>query len=231
MVRPKLVAAGVTLRSQVNKRWPNRDKRTDGWIGNFEHQARASDHNPDRNGWVHAIDIDADLLGPNGGKEGRALAETLANQLRMYAASGQPGSERIKYIVYNKRIASGTYRKSFWEWRKGNWGHEHHIHVSFTAAAQNNGRRFPLPILLGGAWDGVTPAMEEVLKAQRNPLVRNAAVWRLANRLKDLGYYEGRVLPRGVQGYPRKAVARLQREISGASTGNYGPATHKAAFG
>jgi hypothetical protein len=38
-------------------------------------------------------------------------------------------------------------------------------------------------------------------------------------------------LPRGVQGYPRNAVANLQQAVSGQSTGNYGPATHEAAFG
>ncbi len=34
---PRLVAAGVTLRAQVNKRFPNRDKTSDGWIGDRAH--------------------------------------------------------------------------------------------------------------------------------------------------------------------------------------------------
>jgi hypothetical protein len=49
--------------------------------------------------------------------------------------------------------------------------------------------------------------------------------------LHDLGYYNGKVMPRGLQGYPRKAVANLQKAVSGKSTGTYGPATHAAAFG
>jgi hypothetical protein len=233
VARARLVAAGVTLRDQVNKRWPKRDKRSDGWIGDKAHSQRVSDHNPDRNGWVHAIDLDADLLGPNGGRPGRQQAEQFANELRAYAASNLPGANRIKYIVWNNRIASGTYRDRFWTWRSGNWGHTQHIHVSFTAAAQRDGRPFPLPILTGNApgWDGHVPPMENILAAQRNPLVRNAAVWRLAHRLRDLGHYRGTVLPRGVQGYPRNAVANLQQAVSGQSTGNYGPATHEAAFG
>lgn len=233
MARARLVEAGVTLREQINKRWPKRDKRSDGWIGDKAHSARASDHNPDRNGWVHALDIDADLLGPNGGPAGRAAAERLANELRIYAASGRPGSDRLKYIVFDNRIASGTYRDQYWTWRSGKWGHTAHIHVSFTSKGQTDKRPFPLPILSdpAAAWDGVVPDMDSVLKAQNNPYARNAAVWRLASRLKDLGYYRGMVLPKGVQGYPRKAVAALQQAVSGESTGNYGPATHKAAFG
>jgi hypothetical protein len=43
----RLVAAGVTLRAQVNKRWPTREKASDGWIGDRAHASRKSDHNPD----------------------------------------------------------------------------------------------------------------------------------------------------------------------------------------
>jgi hypothetical protein len=144
---PRLVAAGVTLRAQVNKRWPNREKLSDGWIGNREHAARKSDHNPDAQGWVHALDIDADLLGPGKQVRSRRIAQQLADQLIEYARSGEPGSERIKYVVFNDHIASGTYAKQFWTWRKGAWGHENHIHVSFTDVKPVTGRRkFPLPI-------------------------------------------------------------------------------------
>lgn len=144
---PRLVAAGVRLRAQVNRRWPNRDKRSDGWIGDRAHQARKSDHNPDARGWVHAIDIDADLI-PGDPKASRAAAQELADQLVDYAASGLPGSDRIKYVVYNDRIASGTYAKYRWKWRGRGYGHRTHIHVSFTDKAPVTGRRpFPLPIL------------------------------------------------------------------------------------
>ncbi len=139
----RLVAAGVTLRKQIDKRWPRRDRRSDGWIGDAAHQARKSDHNPDGRGWVHAIDIDADL-----DKDDPKAAQKLANQIVEYARSGLPGSDRIKYVVYNDRIASGTYKNSWWEWRGSGYGHKHHIHVSFTDKAPVTGTRpFPLPIL------------------------------------------------------------------------------------
>jgi ribosomal protein S18 acetylase RimI-like enzyme len=143
----RLVAAGVTLRAQVNKRFESRDKASDGWIGDRAHAARKSQHNPDAKGWVHALDIDADLLGPGRRARSRKVAQELADQLIEYARSGEPGSDRLLYVVFNNYIASGTYSKQFWTWRAGSWGHEHHIHVSFTDLHPVTGRRkFPLPI-------------------------------------------------------------------------------------
>lgn len=133
----QLVLAGVTLREQVNNRWPKRDKRSDGWIGDAAHAARASDHNPDANGWVHAIDIDCDGID----------ADRLANELVAYAASGVPGSNRIKNIVWKDRVASGTYAETMWVFRGSGYGHFDHIHVSFTGFAETDGRPFPLPVL------------------------------------------------------------------------------------
>jgi hypothetical protein len=146
----RLVAAGVKLRKQVDKAFPGRDKRSDGWIGDRAHQARKSDHNPDKRGFVHAIDIDADLI-PWNKRASKKAAQDLADQLVQYAASGKLGCHRIKYVVFNDRIASGTYAKTWWRWRGSGYGHYNHIHVSFTDAAPIRGRRrFPLPILRRG---------------------------------------------------------------------------------
>lgn len=143
----RLVAAGVKLRDQVNKRFPSRDKASDGWIGDRAHRARKSDHNPDARGWVHALDIDADLV-PWSPKLSKRAARALADQLVDYARSGAPGSDRLKYVVFDGQIASGTYPTSFWTWRGSGYGHHHHIHVSFTEVRPVTGRRpFPLPIL------------------------------------------------------------------------------------
>ena len=138
----RLVAGGVTLRNQINKRWPKRDKRSDGWIGDKAHVSRQSDHNPDARSLVHALDIDADL-----DPKDPSAAQRLANQIVAYAASGIPGANRIKYVVFNDQIASGTYANSMWKWRGSGYGHMHHIHVSFSTKGENNAQTFPLPIL------------------------------------------------------------------------------------
>lgn len=131
----------TTLRAQVDKRWPKRDRGADGIIGDKAHQRRLSDHNPDKAGVVHALDIDADL-----DPKDPMAAQRLANQIVAYAASGAPGSERIKYVVYNDQIASATYPATRWKWRGRGYGHYHHIHVSFTDIGEQNGARFPLPV-------------------------------------------------------------------------------------
>jgi len=142
----KLVKGGVVLRDQINSRWPGRDKRSDGWIGDRAHSKRKSDHNPDKDGWVHAIDIDENM-GKKGKWRNGKTAKKLSDQLIAYAASGLPGSRRVKYVVYEGRLASGTYRSKWWKWRPGNWGHYQHIHISFTKWAQKDERLWPLPIL------------------------------------------------------------------------------------
>lgn len=147
--RPKLCAAGVTLRDQVNQKWPSRDKASDGWIGDPRHQAnagwgtngRGSYHNPDPNGIVHAIDLDEDFFGK--GKGGQKAAMEFAQQLATYCREGKDGG-RITHIVYEDKVASGTSQN--WHFRGSGYGHTHHIHISFTNKADKDGSLFRLPI-------------------------------------------------------------------------------------
>ena len=60
---PKLCKAGQQLRLQVDDSFGDRDRRSDGWVGDVRHASRPSDHNPDEQGIVRAIDIDRDLSG------------------------------------------------------------------------------------------------------------------------------------------------------------------------
>ena len=64
-----------------------------------------------------------------------------------YAASNLKGADRVKYVVYNGKVASGTYKKYFWKFRGSGYGHWQHIHISFTRAAETDGSVWPLPIL------------------------------------------------------------------------------------
>jgi hypothetical protein len=132
----RLAAAAVTLRDQVNARYPARDRTSDGTIGDQAHKRRISDHNPDKTGYVMALDLDEDGW----------PAHTFANQLLEYMRTS--GDKRVKNVVYEGRVASGTYQDQRWVWRSApNLGHAHHIHISFAESAKHDGRPFPLPIL------------------------------------------------------------------------------------
>ena len=133
MPKPKLSKAAEQLRSEINTKYPKRDKSSDGWIGDTSHKARKSDHNPDSNGWVRAIDIDADLV-----KGSNKASWLLAEQIKTIALKGD---KRLSYIIHQHRIASP---RQNWAWRvyKGANPHVSHIHISFTKAGDLNGKAF-----------------------------------------------------------------------------------------
>ena len=119
----------LELRKWVNRHYPQRDKRSDGTIGNAAHRATKSDHNPDpQNGVVRAFDIDADLI-PKA--KDRSEAYRLAEMLRN---DGKFDRRPIAYVIFSGKIASPKRR---WKWRKytGNNPHLSHIHVSFRETA------------------------------------------------------------------------------------------------
>ena len=142
---PKLCKAGQQLRLQVDDSYPDRDKSSDGWIGNLAHSFNRSDHNPDSKGIVRAIDIDRDLSG----KAKPDLMPYLADQIRVYAKRDK--SKRISYIIFAGRIASS---RMGWRWRKysGVNPHDKHCHISFTKKGDTNGSFFNIP-MIGGTDD------------------------------------------------------------------------------
>ena len=137
---PKLCKAGQQLRLQIDDSYPDRDRTSDGWIGNRAHQNRPSDHNPDAKGIVRAIDIDRDLAG----KKKPDLMPDLANQIRHAAKS----DKRIAYIIFAGKIASP---RMGWRWRKysGINPHDHHCHISFTKQGDSDGSFFNIPMIGG----------------------------------------------------------------------------------
>ena len=173
---PRLCAAGVKLRTQINKFYPKRDKASDGWIGDQRHQNTKSDHNPDKKtGFVRALDIDSDL-----GK-GIDSAE-LSESLRLLAKGGE---KRIAYIIHNKRIASPLLK---WAWRPylGSNPHTLHMHVSFTPLGDTDGTAFgvkpivkkPLPPARKTAEKIVEDAIIAEIKSVRSQLDALDAVLR-----------------------------------------------------
>ena len=138
----KLCKAGIQLREQFDDSYPSRDRTSDGWIGDTRHSARASDHNPDAEGIVRAIDIDRDLFG----KKKPDLMPDLADQIRLFAKSDP--SKRIAYIIFAGKIASP---RMGWRFRKydGINAHDHHCHISFTPKGDSDGSFFNIPMLGG----------------------------------------------------------------------------------
>ena len=109
----RLAKSLIKLRDQIDAAAPHRSKVSDGSIGDQAHQARVSDHNPDANGVVHAIDVTHD---PEHGVDGKILSRWLSTDLR------------TKYVIFNGEIWKA--RTGKWEVYTGPNKHTHHVHVS-----------------------------------------------------------------------------------------------------
>lgn len=111
------------LRREVNTKWPNRDKTSDGGVGDTSHAARKSDHNPDwaNGGVVRARDFD---------KDGIDVDRLLLSLI---------GSPRIAYVIWNRRIWQNpaVYKNGGWQPYTGSNPHDKHIHVSIRRGYEN----------------------------------------------------------------------------------------------
>lgn len=122
IARPWVLASSLQrLRDGIEARAPLRSKDSDGSIGDAAHATRASDHNPwvvaGGEGVVTAIDVTHD---PANGCDAERLAESLRH--------GR--DDRIKYVIWNRRIFSASVQA--WQWRPYNGAspHAHHVHIS-----------------------------------------------------------------------------------------------------
>ena len=138
-MKPWLSKSAAQFREQVDDSFISRLRSSDGWLGDVRHAARKSDHNPDpATGCVRALDIDARLSDQKG------ISADLADQVRLYGKN----TKRIAYVIHLGRIASPLLG---WRWRKytGINKHNHHMHISFTKASDQDSSFFDIP-LLGG---------------------------------------------------------------------------------
>jgi hypothetical protein len=139
-MKPTLCKAGQQLREQFDDTFPNRDRSSDGWIGDTRHSARPSDHNPDaKTGVVRAIDVDRDVSS----SAKPDLMPDIADQIRLAAKAGD---KRIAYVIFEGRIASS---RMGWRWRKykGSNPHNKHCHISFTTKGDTDSSFFNIPML------------------------------------------------------------------------------------
>jgi hypothetical protein len=123
----------VRLRAEINARWPNRSKVSDGWIGDPAHGKRVSDHNPDPAssppGIVRALDVTV------GGIDRKALIRDLIKHpaTRYVISDG---------VIYSRRY--GFAPRAY----TGSNPHRTHVHVSIlqTPAAASSRARWLTPV-------------------------------------------------------------------------------------
>ena len=128
------------LRRETNTRWPNRDKTTDGTIGDTAHSSRASDHNPNSRGSVNAIDIDED------GIDAWRLISLLITDPRVY------------YVIYEGRIWQRKYGFKPRPYTGIN-AHRKHVHVSIFQSAAAEQNTAPWGVAKIGASSGIKPSV------------------------------------------------------------------------
>jgi hypothetical protein len=120
------------LRDQIDRRWPGRDKASDGCCGDAAHAARASDHNPDSTGYAHAYDIDENI------------APNLGDAPLIFLIPLLLADPRAKYVIYERHIyyaqcrdhGSACYQRGGHPYTGPN-AHEHHLHLSILPWATN----------------------------------------------------------------------------------------------
>lgn len=187
-------------RTEINTRWPKRDHKSDGWIGDTAHQATKSDHNPAPPSMVvRATDTDNDGIDP---------AATVA------AMCAHPATH---YVIYDRKIY--TRENGFRPYRyTGPSPHTEHIHRSIlaTRAAENSTVALfrtvakPAPAKTAGA--GITAADKAL--ANGRPAVKLGASGRNARRVQALANALGAKLTEDGKYGPKSASA--VKSIQGA---------------
>lgn len=106
------------FKNKLNAEFPDRDRKSDGTIGDSAHSARRSSHNPDKRGAVRAIDITHN-------------EEQGINCHSLLAALLASPDRRLWYVIFNGQIYN---RKNNFAPAKytGVNAHKHHLHVSVS---------------------------------------------------------------------------------------------------
>lgn len=167
-----LVPGLVALRNEFDALAPDRDRASDGSVGDQRHKDSTSDHNiddgPDQGSTpsedadsrpeVHAIDVDADLRKPGWSMQG--AVNVIVHRHRTGA------DDRLQNVIYNRKIYSRS-----WGWTAraytGDNPHDKHAHFSsrYTTAQESDTRRWGL--LAADQGDDLMDAAEFYASAAR----------------------------------------------------------------
>lgn len=241
----RLARSLVTLRAQVNARFPNRNTASDGSVGDASHQTRDSDHNPWYGpGIVTAVDITHD---PAVGLDMDALSDQLQASR----------DRRIKYVIFNRWIMDGRPQFNPWKWARytGSNPHTKHMHVSVMASplcddvslwnlpmlgttappvvapppSPPTGSAPPFPLPLGyyyGPLEGPKQSISGRHRTDTDAMRAGLRAWQ--QRMRDRGWT---VTSDGYYGSQTRSVAiAFQREKGLVADGLIGPATWSAAW-
>ena len=131
--------ASLTLVAEINRRWPDRDRASDGTLGDAAHATRTSDHNPwvtvAGTGVVRARDVTARGVD----------MPSLMEHLRRLGAAGDPRLAGGGYLISDGRITLPDFRG--WAKYLGSNPHTKHGHVSFSRNAAGFDSRAPWHIV------------------------------------------------------------------------------------
>ena len=205
------IAAGLgKLRAQVQAKCPRAPKGEFGWIGDESHQARASDHNADARGIVHALDI------PHYPQLGLDCNELTATLLRVK-------DPRVKYVIWNEKIfgdeayAKRNGRKAWTKYGASN--HTAHMHVSINTANEDDDRDWDI----GGVSD-TKPSNTPVPPTVVRPLLKRGSSGDAVRLVQQLLMTDG-----DYGSATEAAVRRFQSEQGNLTVdGMVGPGTWRA---
>lgn len=197
------------LQMQINEMAPGRSRASDGSIGDAAHSARKSDHNPNEQGIVAAIDVTHD---PSGGCDGRILSRSLLVD------------SRVKYVIFNSQIWKA--RTGKWELYGGQNPHDHHVHISVKPDALDQTQDWAVQI---AGTPGEVPHATPTLTESR-PLLKTGASGKAVRALQQLLNSLG--FPCAVDGEfgpnTKSAVERFQEARGLRVDGKVGPDTWRA---
>ncbi len=123
----------TSWRKAMNAKYPRRGKASDGALGDDGHKKRGqSEHNPDADGSVDAIDVDVNLFGSSNDTGTDAEIAEMRKVLKEFQKQPQ-----AQLWIFRRQIAN----RDIGPWRvrpyTGKNAHDHHAHMQSRSAFEN----------------------------------------------------------------------------------------------